>query len=154
MLVYGKAERNGYMTPNQKMREAIEDVENMSYAELRAKFYSFFGDAVCPLNSRTVKNRLIYKIQEMYLGGISAEDMQLLSDISGQRELVSNSQPDIASTAVVHYVREWKGVKYDVIEISDICYELDGKQYKSLSAVARAITGTRWNGKLFFGVKK
>lgn len=75
MLVYGKAERNGYMTPNQKMREAIEDVENMSYAELRAKFYSFFGDAVCPLNPRTVKNRLIYKIQEMYLGGISAEDM-------------------------------------------------------------------------------
>jgi hypothetical protein len=39
-------------------------------------------------------------------------------------------------------------------DIRYICfhYELDGKQYKSLSAVARAITGTRWNGKLFFGV--
>ena len=43
---------------------------------------------------------------------------------------------------------------YDVTKISDKCYELDGVQYKSLSAVARAITGTRWNGKLFFGVKK
>lgn len=143
------------MTPNQKMREAIEDVVNMSYAELRTKFYSFFGDeAVCPLNVRSVRNRLIYKIQEMYLGGISADDMQLLSDISGQKELAVNSDKGTASTAVVHYVREWKGVKYDVTEISDSCYELDGKQYKSLSAVARAITGTRWNGKIFFGVKK
>ena len=47
-----------------------------------------------------------------------------------------------------------KGKKYDVTEVSEKCYELDGKQYKSLSAVARAITGTRWNGKLFFGVTR
>ena len=59
-----------------------------------------------------------------------------------------------AATSVIHYVREWKGKKYDVTEVSEKCYELDGKQYKSLSAVARAITGTRWNGKLFFGVTR
>jgi hypothetical protein len=90
----------------------------------------------------------------MYIGGISTEDLQLLSDITKHKELMPESETTIASTAVVHYVREWKGKKYDVIEISDSCYELEGKQYKSLSAVARAITGTRWNGKIFFGVKK
>jgi hypothetical protein len=154
MLVYRKAERINSMTPNQKMREAIEDVEAMSYAELKVKFHSFFGETVCPLNARTLKNRLIYKIQEMYIGGISTEDLQLLSDITKHKELMPESETAIASTAVVHYVREWKGKRYDVIEISDSCYELEGKQYKSLSAVARAITGTRWNGKIFFGVKK
>ena len=58
------------------------------------------------------------------------------------------------TTSMIHYIREWKGKKYDVTQISEKCYELEGVQYKSLSAVARAITGTRWNGKLFFGVKK
>ena len=43
--------------------------------------------------------------------------------------------------------------KYEVVVRGENKFELDGVYYTSLSAVARAITGTRWNGKLFFGVK-
>ena len=119
-------------------------------------FAELFNGVVCPINTRTLKNRLIYKIQEMHLGGISQSDMQLLLDISGQKgaRLGSSSQTAVPATSMIHYIREWKGKKYDVTQISEKCYELNGVQYKSLSAVARAITGTRWNGKLFFGVKK
>ena len=48
-------------------------------------------------------------------------------------------------------VREFKGKRYSVTVIQN-CYEYNGKKYKSLSAIANKITGTRWNGKKFFGV--
>ena len=49
--------------------------------------------------------------------------------------------------------REYKGVKHEVIAEGDK-YKYQGKLYNSLSKIAREITGTQWNGKLFFGVKK
>ena len=118
-------------------------------------FAELYNGAVCPTNTRTLRNRLIYKIQEMHLGGISQSDMQLLLEISGQNGAkIKTCSKAAPTTSMIHYIREWKGKKYDVTQISEKCYELAGVQYKSLSAVARAITGTRWNGKLFFGVKK
>ena len=144
------------MTDHERMKTKITQIESMQYPQLCAMFAELFNGAVCPINTRTLKNRLIYKIQEMHLGGISQSDMQLLLDISGQKgaRLGSSSQTAVPATSMLHYIREWTGKKYDVTQISEKCYELNGVQYKSLSAVARAITGTRWNGKLFFGVKK
>ena len=144
------------MTDHERMKTKITQIENMQYPQLCAMFAELFNGAVCPTNTRTLKNRLIYKVQEMHLGGISQSDMQLLLDISGQKgvRLGPSYQTAGQATSMIHYIREWKGKKYDVTQISEKCYDLDGVQYKSLSAVARAITGTRWNGKLFFGVKK
>ena len=141
------------MTDYERMGNKITKIENMAYPELCAMFAELFNGAACPTNTRALRNRLIYKVQEMHLGGIAASDMQLLMSLvenDGTPQKQSSQAP--AATSVIHYVREWKGKKYDVTEVSEKCYELDGKQYKSLSAVARAITGTRWNGKLFFGV--
>ena len=143
------------MTDRERMKTRITQIENMQYPQLCAMFAELFNGAVCPTNTRTLRNRLIYKIQEMHLGGISQSDMQLLLEISGQKDAKFKTDSKVAqTTSMIHYIREWKGKKYDVTQISEKCYELDGVQYKSLSAVARAITGTRWNGKLFFGVKK
>ena len=144
------------MTDRERMKAKIAQIEDMKYPELCAMFAELFDGAVCPTNTRTLRNRLIYKVQEMHLGGLSQGDLQLLIEISGQRGIKIDGGPSAKSptTSVIHYIREWKGKKYDVTEVSESCYVLDGAQYKSLSAVARAITGTRWNGKLFFGVKK
>ena len=144
------------MKDRERMEARIARIENMKYPELCAMFAELYNGAVCPTNTRTLRNRLIYKIQEMHLGGISSSDMQLLIEISGQRDIKIRQGTPVKSptTSMIHYIREWKGKKYDVTQISEKCYELEGVQYKSLSAVARAITGTRWNGKLFFGVKK
>ena len=49
-------------------------------------------------------------------------------------------------------IREWQGVEH-CVTVRDEGYEFEGRPYKSLSAVARAITGTRWNGWVFFGLK-
>ena len=50
-------------------------------------------------------------------------------------------------------IREFKGIKYEVTKL-DSGYEFSGKIYKSLSSIANEITGTRWNGKKFFGLVK
>ena len=144
------------MTDRERMKAKIAQIENMEYPGLSAMFAEFFPGAACPLHPRTLRNRLIYKVQEMYLGGLSRGDRELLLEISGQKEarLRTGSRAKTPTTSMIHYVREWKGKTYDVTAVSEKCYELDGVQYKSLSAAARAITGTRWNGKLFFGVKK
>ncbi len=49
-------------------------------------------------------------------------------------------------------LREWQGVEY-VVTVTAVGFEWQGRPYKSLSAIARAITGTRWNGWVFFGLK-
>ena len=49
-------------------------------------------------------------------------------------------------------IREYQGVEH-CVTVRDEGYEYQGRPYKSLSAIARAITGTRWNGLLFFGLK-
>ncbi len=51
-------------------------------------------------------------------------------------------------------MREWKGVEHYVTVLADGGFEYQGRPYKSLSPIARAITGTRWNGPLFFGLRK
>ena len=50
-------------------------------------------------------------------------------------------------------IREWRGVEHRVTVLA-VGFEWEGCRYKSLSAVARAITGTRWNGLTFFGMKR
>ena len=50
-------------------------------------------------------------------------------------------------------IREWQGVEHTVTVLDD-GFEYQGRPYKSLSAIARAITGTRWNGYRFFGLRE
>jgi hypothetical protein len=49
-------------------------------------------------------------------------------------------------------IREWQGVEH-CVTVRDHDFEYHGRPFKSLSAIARAITGTRWNGWIFFGLK-
>jgi hypothetical protein len=57
-----------------------------------------------------------------------------------------------APVAGTQLIREWRGVEHKVTVLVD-GFEWEGRRYKSLSAVARAITGTQWNGPLFFGLR-
>ena len=59
---------------------------------------------------------------------------------------------DIRPIAGTQLIREWQGVEHRVTVRADD-FEYQGRPYKSLSSVARAITGTRWNGWVFFGLK-
>jgi Protein of unknown function (DUF2924) len=100
--------------------------------------------------------RLAYRIQELAYGGLSARAEARLDRLIADEEARLNGtlpkhrrDRPIAGTRLI---RDWKGVEHTVTVLAD-GYEYQGRPYKSLSAIARAITGTRWNGPLFFGVR-
>ena len=66
---------------------------------------------------------------------------------------IEKENKELSITDGTKLVREFKGKRYSVTVIQN-CYEYNGKKYKSLSAIANEITGTRWNGKKFFGLLK
>jgi hypothetical protein len=100
--------------------------------------------------------RLAYRLQELAHGGLNSSAATILDGLSkpqvnGARSIL---QPDTALPIPgARLIREWHGVEYTVT-ILDNGFEYQGRRYKSLTGVAKAITGTHWSGPVFFGLKK
>jgi hypothetical protein len=124
-------------------------------AELKQKWRELFDREPPPYNRRFLENRLAYRIQELAYGGLSEETVErldaLADDLEGKtpRRRSSLETRPIAGTRLI---REWKGIEHSVT-VRQEDFEYQGHPYKSLSAIARNITGTRWNGLLFFGLR-
>lgn len=122
--------------------------------ELKALWRRLCDSEPPPYNRRFLESRLAYRIQELAYGGLKQETIARLEAIareidgSGQRGRRVLDRP-IAGTRLI---REWQGIEH-CVTVRDDGYEYQGRPYKSLSAIARAITGTRWNGWTFFGLK-
>jgi hypothetical protein len=124
--------------------------------ELKRQWRDLFQTEPPPYNRRFLESRLAYRIQELAYGGLKPETIErleaLAEQLDGGRLEVRRRRADDRPIAGTRLIREWKGVEHTVTVLQD-GYEWQGRPYKSLSAVARAITGTRWNGLLFFGLK-
>ncbi len=124
--------------------------------ELKQQWRELFGKEPPPFNRKYIESRLAYRIQELVYGGLKPETVARLENLGEQldggkaevRKKRVNDRP-IAGTRLI---REWQRVEHTVTVLHD-GYEWQGRPYKSLSAVARAITSTRWNGLVFFGLK-
>jgi len=100
--------------------------------------------------------RLAYRLQELAHGGLNSSAATILDGLSKPQENGTQSilQPDTALPAPgARLIREWHGVEHTVT-ILDNGFEYQGRRYKSLTGVAKAITGTHWSGPVFFGLKK
>lgn len=124
--------------------------------ELKRQWRDLFETEPPPYNRRFLESRLAYRIQELAYGGLKPETVERLEALAEQldggklevRRRRANDRP-IAGTQLI---RDWQGLEHRVTVRRDD-FEYGGRPYKSLSAVARAITGTRWNGLVFFGLK-
>ena len=103
------------------------------------------------LRFQTLRRILAYEVQARALGGLSPKEQRALKAIAGGKG-TSEATSQVASSGT-HLVREWNGRTYRV-EVTDEGYVLDGTTYRSLSAVAKRITGTAWSGPRFFGLAK
>ncbi|CAA7614911.1 DUF2924 domain-containing protein [Magnetospirillum sp. SS-4] len=122
--------------------------------DLKALWRDLFEAEAPPYNRTFLESRLAYRLQELAYGGLAVttvarlENMAEDFDTSKARRAKELDRPIAGS----QLVREWKGIEH-CITVREDGFEYQGRPYQSLSAVARAITGTRWNGHAFFGLK-
>jgi hypothetical protein len=124
--------------------------------ELKQQWRELFGAEPPPYNRRFLESRLGYRIQELAYGGLKPETLARLEKLGeqfdGGKVAVRRIRGDDKPIAGTRLIREFQGVEHTVTVLQD-GYDYQGRPYQSLSAIARAITGTRWNGWVFFGLK-
>ena len=100
-----------------------------------------------------LRRSIAYKIQENAYGGLDATTARLLNQLIAQQAKIPGKivLPRRIKPGVI-LVREWKGQSHRVTVMQD-GFAYDGQTYDSLSKVARLITGARWNGPRFFGLR-
>ena len=122
--------------------------------ELRERWKAMFGKGPSRDISRSFLTRAIaYRLQEKAFGGLKSSTRRLLEEFANDGADGSAAAPSriIQSGAVL--VREWRGISHQV-SVLEKGFRFRRKRYRSLSEVAREITGTRWSGPSFFGLKR
>ncbi len=132
----------------------IEDLKGWSRTDLLAEWKRLIGfDAPKSLSAPLMIRVISYKWQEEVYGGMSPADQRLLDRMVAAYERdPSKLQPDIQIKTGTRLRRLYQGKVHEVTSTND-GFIYDGRSYRSLSEIARHITGTRWNGRIFFGLK-
>ena len=136
-------------------REALSRLPELGLGELRQKWRTLYKAEASPHLSRELLVRAVaYRMQEAALGGLRPEPRRQLLRIAQQFKETgaANMPPRPELKPGTRLVREWQGRTYDVLVLDDGFF-WQGACYRSLSAIARKITGTAWSGPLFFGLK-
>jgi len=124
-------------------------------ADLKRKWRDLFEREPPPYNRRFLESRLAYRIQELAYGGLTEATIErldaLADELEGKKPKPQHSLVD-RPMAGTRLIREWRGVEH-CVTVRQENFEYQGRPYKSLSAIARLITGTQWNGLVFFGMK-
>jgi len=119
---------------------------------LRERWTALFGTEPPGYGPILLRSRLAYRIQELAYGGISDATRQRLRaiDAAAQRA-TAKVDPAIPVPGTV-LIKDWGGARHEVTVLAD-GFQYRGRRLASLSAIARTITGTQWNGLRFFGLR-
>ncbi len=135
----------------------VAALKSMPTADLKQRWRDLFETEPPPYNRRFLESRLAYRIQELEYGGLKPATVARLEalgeQLDGGKIEVRRQRADDRPIAGTRLVREYQGVEHSVTVLAE-GFEYQGRPYKSLSAIARAITGTRWNGWTFFGIRR
>ena len=132
------------------MRQPMPGKPNPDRDRLRACWEEAFGAPPPPyLSVSFMQSALSYDEQCRAQGGLPAATRKALKRIADGKPIAEASRSRLRPGA--HLVREWNGRSYQVEVIAN-GYRMDGRDWASLSAIARHITGTTWSGPRFFGL--
>lgn len=149
-------------TPDNSLITGIMALKNASLDEIKAKYTDVFGQASPSSNKIFLWRKIAYRLQEKHYGGLSEATQGRIGELIDRYDPVNNkSLRPVTETgkktardrrlpipgAIIK--KEYKGRVYDV-KVLENGFEYEGKSYKTLSAVAKTITGAHWNGFLFF----
>jgi hypothetical protein len=158
------------------MIERINSLRGMTVGQLREKYRDVFGEESRSGNKDWLWKRIAWRIQELEYGGLSERARKRASELANEADIrmrvpknafnghpgearKNNSENTFAlsqgnrryPTPGTMLSRKYKGRIYGVRALEN-GFEYDGRIFRSLSAVARDITGSHWNGNLFFNI--
>lgn len=143
----------------------LDAVANMTVGELTEKYREVFGEPTRSRNKAYLHKKISWRIQELAEGGLSPRAFERIEELAvfapaRWRPLIGKPPPEPKSERDPRLPepgtvlsREWGGRTQEVI-VRDKDFEYAGRRYATLSRVAREITGTNWNGYLFFRLQK
>jgi len=140
----------------ERIEAELERLPKLSGKQLEERWRELFGT---PRPQRLYGPLLIgvlaHRLQEKAFGGIRPATRRLLRQVAGlpaeRRSLDRLTKPRLKAGAVL--LRQWHGTTHRVT-VLESGYEYNGQRFNSLSEIARRITGSRWSGPLFFGLKR
>jgi hypothetical protein len=142
--------------PPAQVLPRLAALQTATAAELKEQWRAVFGKEPPPFNRPYLVSRLSYRVQELAYGGLKPETVDRLvalgEQLDGGNVVLRRIRADSRPLAGTRLIREWQSVQH-VVTVRQDDFEFEGRPYQSLSAIARHITGTRWNGWTFFGLR-
>lgn len=139
---------------NSSLASDLARLPSLDRAALSAAWQKVYGDEPPRSISQPLMLRaLAYRMQAQTLGGLKPSTQRYLMRIVEDGNAARTAMPVAQVKPGTRLLREWHGISHEVTVLDDgVHYQ--GKHYRSLSQVAELITGTKWSGPLFFGLKK
>jgi hypothetical protein len=137
----------------------LAELPTFSVAQLRERWRNLFGaEPPASYKGQYLIRRLAWRIQELAYGGLSGGTQATLTQVADEdaataRRPSSRKREQNLPVAGTRLVRDWNGERHEVLVARD-GFDLRGRRYRSLSAVAKAITGAHRSGPAFFGLKQ
>jgi hypothetical protein len=131
-----------------KLEDGLAQLPVMPPAELREMWQELTGRAVPRVSPNLLRLALGYQLQANAHGDLSRQTRQTLDQLAAAKTHTNAAQPGM------RLAREWNGTLHVVMVGEDKVIRWKGREWRSLSEVARAITGSHWSGPAFFGLKR
>src|ERR1700730_3219209 len=143
-------------SPRPDVLPRLRALTTATSAELKDQWRSLFAAEPPPYNRRFLQSRIGHRLQELAFGELTPATLERLEalgeQLDGGNVVLRRLRHDDKPIAGTRLIREYRGIEH-CVTVRQEGYEYQGRPYGSLSAIARAITGTRWNGWAFFGLK-
>jgi hypothetical protein len=153
----------------QAMAKQIEALRDMTIAELREAYQQAFGEPTTSRHKDFLRKRIAWRLQANEHGGLSGRSLRRAEELADDSDLrLVAPKSGVGRTVVGSFTpthdrrlpmpgavltREYRG-RTIAVTVLDEGFEYEGAVYRSLTAVAKAVTGSHWNGYLFFSIAK
>jgi hypothetical protein len=141
--------------PGSDVADRLAQLETLDLSAMRLEWRRLYRAEPPRLSRDLMMRALAYRIQEIALGGLSKATLRRLASLAADFEsdgrIATPAQPRIKPGA--RLVREWHGRTHAVV-VTEEGFEFEGKRYRSLTGIARKITGAAWSGPRFFGLAR
>lgn len=151
----GQKIRSRQRIRKQDLPAELARLDTLALPELKTKWAELYGKPLKGARRQFLIRGIAYRLQERVYGGLSAKTRRRLKQLAKQFARNPDHRPAIAPDLKpgCRLLREWRGVMHEVV-VLDQGFRYRDQTYRTLSEIARLITGTRWSGPVFFGLRK